>query len=96
MRSIVVSGNPATGWGVVNRGRTSNPRLDALLERALASIDDGARDRLLQRVSEMAIADVGVVPLYYEVAVWASRKELAYAAHADGFTLATSAVPASP
>lgn len=96
LRSIVASVNPATGWGVVNRGRYSNPRLDALLESAMAAIDEGARDRLLQQASELAIADVGVVPLYYEVAVWAFRKDLSYAARADGFTLATGAVPVSP
>jgi peptide/nickel transport system substrate-binding protein len=95
LRAIVASVNRATGWGVVNRGRYSNPQLDALLERALATIDDGARDRLLQEASEMAIRDVGVVPLYYEVAVWAFRRELDYIARADGFTLAASAVPAS-
>jgi len=96
LRALVATVNPATGWGHANRGRYSNPRLDALLERALATIDDEARDRLLQQASEIAIADVGVVPLYFEIAVWAFRKDLAYSARADGFTLATGAVPASP
>jgi peptide/nickel transport system substrate-binding protein len=96
LRSIVASVNPATGWGVVNRGRYSNPSLDALLGRAMAEIDDRARDRLLQKASELAVADVAVVPLYYEVAVWAFRRDLAYAARADGFTLAAGARPAAP
>jgi peptide/nickel transport system substrate-binding protein len=90
LRSIVASVNPATGWGVVNRGRYANPVLDALIERAMAAIDDKTRDRLLQKASELAMQDVAVVPLYYEVAVWAFRKNLAYAPRADGFT------PAAP
>ncbi len=96
LRSIVASVNPATGWGVVNRGRSSNPTLDALLERAMAAIDDKTRDGLLQKASELAIKDVAVAPLYYEVATWAFRKDLAYAPRADGFTLAAGVTPASP
>ena len=96
LRSVVATVNPTTGWGVVNRGRYSNPALDALLERAMVAIDDRARDGLLQKASELAVADVAVVPLYYEVAVWASRRDLAYAARADGFTLAAGTTPVSP
>jgi peptide/nickel transport system substrate-binding protein len=96
LRSIVASVNLATGWGVVNRGRYSNPALDALIERAMAAIDDKTRDWLLQKASELAVKDVAVVPLYYEVAVWASRKDICYAPRADGFTLAAGAIPAPP
>lgn len=94
LRSIVATVNPATGWGVVNRGRYSNPALDALIGRAMTEIDDESRDRLLQQAAELAMADVAIVPLYYEVAVWAFRKDIAYAPRADGFTLAGGATPA--
>lgn len=94
LRSIVATVNPETGWGVVNRGRYSNPMLDGLIGRAMTTIDDKARDGLLQKASELAMADVAVVPLYYEVAVWAFRKDLAYAPRTDGFTLAAGATPA--
>lgn len=96
LRSIVATVNPATGWGVVNRGRYSNPLLDTVLGHAMAAIDDKTRDGLLQKASKLAVEDVAVVPLYYEVAVWAFRKDLTYAARADGFTLAAGAAPASP
>lgn len=96
LRSLSASVNLATGWGVVNRGRYSNPTLDALLERAMTAIDDTTRDGLLQKASELAIKDVAVVPLYYEVAVWAFRKDLSYAPRADGFTLAAGAASAPP
>jgi peptide/nickel transport system substrate-binding protein len=96
LRPIVATVNPATGWGVANRGRYSNPALDTLLERAVTTIDDDTRNGLLQKASELAIRDVAVAPLYYEVAVWAFRKGLAYAPRADGFTLAAGATPAAP
>ena len=94
LRSIVATVDTATGWGVVNRGRYSNQALDALLGRAMTAIDEKTRDGLLQEASELAISDVAVVPLYYEVAVWTSRKDLAYAPRADGFSLAAGATPA--
>lgn len=91
LRAIVATVNRATGWGVVNRGRYSNPGFDAFLERALAEFDDAKRDRLLGEASEMVIQDVGVVPLYYEVASWAFRANIGYIPRADGFTLAANA-----
>ncbi|HLJ19085.1 MAG TPA: ABC transporter substrate-binding protein, partial [Stellaceae bacterium] len=96
LRSIVATVDPATGWGVVNRGRYSNPALDELLGRAMTTIDDKTRDGLLQKASELAVKDVAVAPLYYEVAVWAFRKGLTYASRADGFTLAAGAKPVDP
>jgi peptide/nickel transport system substrate-binding protein len=96
LRPIVATVNPATGWGVVNRGRYSNPALDAVIERAMATIDDETRDGLLRQASELAMKDVAVAPLYYEVATWAFRKGIAYTPRADGFTLAAGVTPAAP
>ena len=56
----------------------------------MATIDDPARDQLLQRASVVAMSDVGVIPLYYEVAAWAFRKDLAYVPRSDEYTLAES------
>jgi peptide/nickel transport system substrate-binding protein len=36
------------------------------------------------------MSDVGVIPLYYEVAAWAFRKDLAYVPRSDEYTLAQS------
>jgi len=90
LRGIVATRDAAKGLGSVNRGRYSNPEFDRLLDQALATIDDPARDRLLQRASVVAMSDVGVIPLYYEVAAWAFRKDLAYVPRSDEYTLAQS------
>jgi peptide/nickel transport system substrate-binding protein len=42
------------------------------------------------------IADDGVLPLHFELSVWAMRKGLAYAGRADQATLAQFVTPAKP
>ena len=41
--------DPAKGWGASNRGRYSNPALDKLIDEALATADDAAREKILQQ-----------------------------------------------
>lgn len=88
LRGILATRDPAKGLGSVNRGRYSNPDLDRLLAEAMATIDDSARDHLLQRAMETGMSDHGVIPIYFEVAAWASRKGLAYTPRGDEYTLA--------
>jgi len=88
LRGIVATRDAARGWGSANRGRYSNPAFDALLQRAVATVDDGARAALLAEAMEMAMNDAAVIPLYFEGSAWAFRKDLAYTARLDQFTLA--------
>ncbi len=80
------------GDGASNRGRYSNPALDALIKKALTIFDDKEREKALQHATRVAMEDVGIVPLYFQVNVWAARKGFGYTARADEFTLAMSAV----
>ena len=70
--------NRDAGMGGSNRGRYSNPQMDALLAQALATVDDEKRDKVLQEASEIAIGDMGLIPLHYQINVWAMRKGLTY------------------
>jgi peptide/nickel transport system substrate-binding protein len=74
--------------GASNRGRYSNPEVDKLIGEALASVDDAKRQRLLAQATEVAIEDVGIIPLHYQVNTWAMRKGFNYAARTDEYTLA--------
>ena len=78
------------GMGPSNRGRYSNPELDAALDQALATIDPAKREVLLQRATEIGIGDLGVVPLFFLVNNWATRPGFTYAARSDGYTLAVN------
>ena len=93
LRSLIMTVGP--GRGASNRGRYSNPKVDALTEEALKTIDDEKREKLLQEASEVAIADYAIIPLYYQVNLWAMRKGLSYAPRADEYTLAQFVKPAS-
>lgn len=88
LRALAATPNRERGMGGANRSRYSNPELDARLEEAMRTVDVKKREALLQQASRLLIADYGVLPLYFEVAVWALRRDLAYAARADQMTLA--------
>ncbi len=88
LKAIFATYDRATGWGATNFGRYSNPEFDAVLTRALATIDDSIREKLLERATEIAISDVAIVPLHHQVSVWGMRKSIRYTPRADDFTLA--------
>jgi peptide/nickel transport system substrate-binding protein len=95
LRGLVATVNHEAGFGDSNRGRYSNPKVDALLQQALAAVEDARREALLQEASEMAMADVALVPLYFTVNVWAMRKGYVYSPRSDEYTLAQFVKPAN-
>jgi peptide/nickel transport system substrate-binding protein len=89
LNSLVVTLQPDKGLGPTNRGRYSNPQVDELVVKAMATIDDAAREKLLQDASKLAMSDYGIIPLHFEVTPWAFKKGLAYKPRVDQYTLAT-------
>ncbi len=94
LRGLVASVDRDRGLGVANRGRYSNPALDAIIVRALGTVDDGARRALLEQAQEAAMADQALVPILYQMNIWATRGGVAYVPRADEFTLARFFTPA--
>ncbi len=88
LRSILATINPEKGMGTVNFGLYSNPKLDALLEEGLRTVDDGKRERLLQEAVAVAVMDVGLIPVHFQVVTWATRKGITYVPRTDERTLA--------
>jgi len=88
LKALLATYNKDKGFGTANRGRYSNPKVDALLEEGLATVDDPKRDALLQRATEVAIADLGIIPLHFQVNLWATRNGIVYAPRTDENTLA--------
>ncbi len=83
LRALVATWNPAKGFGTTNRGRYSNPALDGVLERALATVDDKARETLLEQATSMAFGDVAIIPLHNQKNIWAMKAGLTYVPRAD-------------
>ena len=82
------------GRGSANFSRYSNPALDALTERAVVTLDDTAREKILQDATQVAIDDVGLIPLFLLGNSWASRRGLHYEPRRDEYTLARGLRPA--
>jgi len=86
--NVLGSYDPAKGRGMVNNSRYSNPALDALTDRALSTLDDTARGRLLAEAVTKASDDVAIIPLYQAMNLWASRRTIAFEPRRDQRTLA--------
>ena len=93
LKSLIHTHDKERGFGASNRGRYSNPEVDALIEEALATIDDAEREGMLAKATEIAINDGAIIPLHYQVNTWGTRKGLKYIPRTDEYTLATSVVP---
>jgi len=93
LKSLLATFDAKKGMGAANRGRYSNPKMDQLLEQALATVDDAKREKLLQAAVEVSVADVGVIPVHFQVNTWAARKGIRYTARTDERTLAHAFVP---
>jgi peptide/nickel transport system substrate-binding protein len=88
LKALLATFDKAKGMGAANRGRYSNPKLDAVLDKALATVDDGQREKLLQQATELGVGDLGVIPLYHQHNLWAARRGIVYDARADERTFA--------
>jgi peptide/nickel transport system substrate-binding protein len=93
LKSLLATNNPAKGMGTANRGRYSNPKLDGLLEEALATVDDEKRAGLLAQATEVGIEDVGIIPLHYEVTLWGMRSDLTFEGNTNQYTQAFDVHP---
>ena len=78
LRSILATINPDKGMGTVNYSLYSSAKMDALLEEGLRTVDDRKREKLLQDAAAVAVNDVGLIPIHFQVVTWAARKGLTY------------------
>ncbi|CAE6716792.1 MULTISPECIES: ABC transporter substrate-binding protein [Paraburkholderia] len=74
LTNVLESYSRESGTGAFNRTRYSNPTLDRLLREAAASFDPARRNELLQQAARAGFGDYGIVPLYFPVDYWATRK----------------------
>ena len=87
--------DPQKGMGGSNRARYSNPLVDEVLGRAMATIDDARREALLREVAEIAMADQAIVPLFHQDNIFATRRGLQYTPRTDGYMSAYMIRPAN-
>jgi peptide/nickel transport system substrate-binding protein len=88
LMNVVGTFNAETGWGAANDGRYSNPTLDAMTTKALATMDEKSREKQFEDAVKVAIDDLAILPLYQINPVWATRKGLHHNPRADERTSA--------
>jgi len=94
LKALLMTYNRDKGYGTANRGRYSSGKVDALTEDALQIVDDAKREAMLQRATELAINDTGIIPLHFQVNLWAARDGITYVPRTDENTLAWKFMPA--
>jgi len=95
LRSLLATYNTDKGLGAVNWGRYSNPKVDYLIEQSLQQVDDDNRRIMLQRATEMAMQDLGIMPIHFQYTIWATAKGVTYVPRVDEYTLAFQFKPAN-
>ncbi|APZ55383.1 ABC transporter substrate-binding protein [Salipiger abyssi] len=88
LRNLIHTYDKSTGFGSNNRGRYSNPALDAKIEEGMATVDDDARLAIFRECCAEAMADIAVVPLYYPISVWGMTDGIDFDGRSDERTLA--------
>ncbi len=77
-------------FGSLNRGRYSNPALDALIVQGLRTMDDAGRAAVTREAIGVFTRDRGVLPVFHEAMMWASRGGLVVEGRADHLFLAAT------
>jgi peptide/nickel transport system substrate-binding protein len=76
LRALVARADPAKGFGTANRTRYANPVVDNLLEEAISTMDEDMRSQKLTRAINFAMADEPLIPVFYPIFDFATRKGL--------------------
>jgi peptide/nickel transport system substrate-binding protein len=92
-RTWLMTTDREKGLGTSNYGGWSAAAFDRPAAAAITTMDEAARERLLRSASERALAEMPVIPIHFESAVWAMRKGLRYPGRVDQTTLAQQVRP---
>jgi peptide/nickel transport system substrate-binding protein len=96
LRNLVATFDRDKGYGASNRGRYSNPRVDALTDAAMREIDDPKREAIIREATIIAMDDTAIAPLHIQRNAWAMRRGLALDARVDELTRAQDVTPTGP
>ena len=94
LNGIAVTRDRPNGKGPSNRGRYSNPDVDALVAEAQTTLNVMRREELLHQAMQIVIDDHGIIPLYAQKATWGAASGITYDPLVSQFTLANQARPA--
>ena len=74
------------GYGRYNGGRYSNAKVDALIEKSSGVLDKVERLKILHEIQKIALLqDQNIVPLHYQVDLYASSKKVSFTPRVDSY-----------
>lgn len=90
---VIYSWGGKNGMGSSNYPRYSNPAVDKLIETAMETMDDAAREKMYQDVGRMAVEDAQINPLWLLNEATATKASLSFIARPDRAIYAMNARP---
>ncbi len=79
LTELIASSDPDKGRGMVFMpDKYSNPKVDTIIEQALATIDTEKRESLYREAERLAMPDMPIIPIHHQVNLWAVRKGLVF------------------
>jgi len=92
--SMLSTYDPPHGAGMFNRGRYSNPVFDGIVREGMLTLDDAAREKILQHAAEIAfVDDVALVPVLQELNIEAMTTHVSHQPLPTGAVLAMDVTP---
>jgi len=76
------------GYGVVNRGGYSNPEVDQLIDKADSTASLAERDKHLREATRILVEDVPMIPVHYEMDIYAAKDSVDMKPRVDKFLYA--------
>lgn len=86
LRGVLMTYDKDKGYGLSNRGRYSNPEVDRLTILAMNAPDLDTAAKYAREAAKVAYSDYAVIPLHYQMNVWAGRTGFEYEARQDQLT----------
>lgn len=93
LRALLACTDANKGYGTQNWSNYCNPAMMAPLEKAMTTVDDTARLKLLQQATTIAVDDGALIPVHQQFTSWAMRKGIVYEARSDERTYAFAFAP---
>ncbi len=79
--------------GTWNHTRYSNPKIDALADAFMGTMDQDKRRAMMREAMEIAMGDYAIIPIHDQSVVVATKASLDYEPYSDESTMAFSVTP---
>lgn len=87
LRGVLMTYDKEQGYGASNRGRYHNAKVDELTIASMSTFDVDEAASLSAQAAAVAFADFAILPMHYQMNVWATQKGLAFVPRQDQMTL---------